>query len=134
MLDRVLVSNNPNAFPTLLLDPSDIKAAAIKHFQNIVDLSCSPFSNLRDLFPCWNACYQSLSYFEDDIYTSILASILFVKLHCCISDLYTNKAAGPSTIPYKWFKLLSDTGLKFFLKLLNFCFEHTDVSDDCVLL
>ncbi|PKY54937.1 hypothetical protein RhiirA4_427137 [Rhizophagus irregularis] len=48
VLDRVLVTNIPGN-PQLLIAPDDIHAAAVKHFQNVVGPSRSPFKSLHEL-------------------------------------------------------------------------------------
>ncbi|CAB4431671.1 unnamed protein product [Rhizophagus irregularis] len=57
--------------------------------------------------------------------------------HISISELRevillspTHKAPGPSSIPYEWFKVLSDTALEFLCELMNRCLDSSDISED----
>ncbi|CAB5388129.1 unnamed protein product [Rhizophagus irregularis] len=55
--------------------------------------------------------YSLLEQFSESLYDSIMSHISISELREVISASLTHKAFGPSSIPYEWFKLLSDTSL-----------------------
>ncbi|GBC13878.1 hypothetical protein GLOIN_2v1770668 [Rhizophagus irregularis DAOM 181602=DAOM 197198] len=74
VLDRVLVVIDSK--PTLLTDPSDIKQAAIKHFQSVVTSLLVQYSS-TDLFPPrWKRAYIPLSDIDSSLYNLVMSPIL----------------------------------------------------------
>ncbi|PKY60777.1 hypothetical protein RhiirA4_431371, partial [Rhizophagus irregularis] len=118
VLDRVLVVDLPDS-PKLLVAPEEIKAAAITHFQNVVGPSISPFDSLTTLPPRWQKRYAPLEQFQESLYDPVMAPISISELREVISLSPNHKAPGPSSIPYEWFKVLSDTALEFLCELMN---------------
>ncbi|CAB4437700.1 unnamed protein product [Rhizophagus irregularis] len=98
VLDRVLVTDIPGS-PQLLIAPDDIHAAAIKHFQNIVGPSRSPFKSLNELPERWKNRYTPLSEIDPDIYQLGDAPIDASELRAVINNSPSRKAPGPSSIP-----------------------------------
>ncbi|PKC01890.1 hypothetical protein RhiirA5_426012 [Rhizophagus irregularis] len=74
VLDRVLVVIDSK--PTLLTDPSEIKQAAIKHFQSVVTPPLFQHSSI-DLFPSrWQKAYTPISSIDSSLYNSVMSPIL----------------------------------------------------------
>ncbi|CAB4435485.1 unnamed protein product [Rhizophagus irregularis] len=105
VLDRVLVVDISDG-PKLLVAPEEIKAAAITHFQNVVE------------------------QFQESLYDPVMAHISVSELREVISLSPTHKAPGPSSIPYEWFKVLPDTALEFLCELMNRCLDSSDIPED----
>ncbi|GBC19763.2 reverse transcriptase family protein [Rhizophagus irregularis DAOM 181602=DAOM 197198] len=101
VLDRVLVVLDST--PTLLTDPSDIKQAAITHFQSIVSPPLVHYSSIASFPVQWS-----------DV----------------ISSMPNNKASGPSKISYEIIKHLSGEALDFSLLLANTCLSRGDIPAD----
>uniref|UniRef100_U9SW82 Uncharacterized protein n=1 Tax=Rhizophagus irregularis (strain DAOM 181602 / DAOM 197198 / MUCL 43194) TaxID=747089 RepID=U9SW82_RHIID len=59
-----------------------------------------------------------------------MSPISVLELRDVIIASPTHKAPGPSSIPYEWFKLLSDTSLQFFYGLMNRCLDLFDIPKD----
>ncbi|CAB4426174.1 unnamed protein product [Rhizophagus irregularis] len=129
VLDRVLVTDIPGS-PQLLIAPDDIHAAAIKHFQNIVGPSRSPFKSLNELPERWKNRYTPLSEINPDIYQLVMTPIDVSELRTVINNSPSRKAPGPSSIPYEWFKLLSADGISYLCQLMNSCLVSADIPDD----
>ncbi|CAB4440208.1 unnamed protein product [Rhizophagus irregularis] len=129
VLDRVLVTDIPGS-PQLLIAPDDIHAAAIKHFQNIVGPSRSPFKSLNELPERWKNRYAPLSEINPDIYQLVMVPIDISELRAVINNSPSQKAPGPSSIPYEWFKLLSTDGISYLCQLMNSCLVSADIPDD----
>ncbi|EXX52247.1 hypothetical protein RirG_254730 [Rhizophagus irregularis DAOM 197198w] len=108
----------------------EIKDAAISHFQNIVSPSVSPFGSLSSLPPRWQKRYSLLEQFHESLYDSVMSHISVSELCEAISASPVYKASGPSSIPYEWFKLLSDTSLQFLCELMNRCLDQSDIPED----
>ncbi|CAB4436288.1 unnamed protein product [Rhizophagus irregularis] len=94
VLDRVLVTDIPGS-PQLLIAPDDIHAAAIKHFQNIIGPSRSPFKSLNELPERWKNRYTPLSEINPDIYQLVMAPVDTSELRAVINNSPSRKAPGP---------------------------------------
>ncbi|PKY59458.1 hypothetical protein RhiirA4_482227, partial [Rhizophagus irregularis] len=129
LYDRVLVTNIPDS-PQLLIAPDDIHAAAIKHFQNIVGPSRSPFKSLNELPERWKKRYTPISEINPDIYQLVMAPIDTSDLRAVINNSPPQKAPSPSSIPYEWFKLLSNDGISYLCQLMNSCLDSADIPED----
>ncbi|CAB4403339.1 unnamed protein product [Rhizophagus irregularis] len=130
VLDRVLVVDLPES-PKLLVAPEEIKAAAITHFQNVVDLLFPRLNSLTSLPPRWKDDMLLLEAISKNLYTILLWHLFrfqnFMKL---FHFLLLNKAPGPSSIPYEWFKVLPETALDFLCELMNRCLVSSDIPED----
>ncbi|EXX61524.1 hypothetical protein GLOIN_2v1770668 [Rhizophagus irregularis DAOM 181602=DAOM 197198] len=74
VLDRVLVVIDSK--PTLLTDPSDIKQAAIKHFQSVITPPLIQYYYI-DSFPSrWQRDYTPISDIDSSLYNSVMSPIL----------------------------------------------------------
>ncbi|CAB4407464.1 unnamed protein product [Rhizophagus irregularis] len=129
VLNRVLVVDTPNC-PKLLVAPEEIKDAAIAHFQNVVGPSVSPFDSLSSLPSRWQKRYSPLEQFHESLYDPVMLPITLSELREVISLSPAHKAPGPSSIPYEWFKLLSDASLQFLCDLMNRCLDLSDIPED----
>ncbi|CAB4421413.1 unnamed protein product [Rhizophagus irregularis] len=118
VLDRVLVA------------PDDIHAAAIKHFQNVVGPSRSPFKSLNELPEQWKNRYTPIPEINQDIYQLVMAPIDNLELRTVINNSPSRKAPGSSSIPYEWFKLLSADGISYLCHLMNLCLVSADIPED----
>ncbi|CAB5396323.1 unnamed protein product [Rhizophagus irregularis] len=127
--DRVLIVDVPDGL-RLLVAPEEIKDAVISHFQNIVGPSVSLFDSLSSLPPRWQKRYSPLEQFSESLYDSVMSHISISELREVISASPAHKASGPSSIPYEWFKLLSDTSLQFLCELMNRCLDLSDIPED----
>ncbi|GET59005.1 RNA-directed DNA polymerase from mobile element jockey-like [Rhizophagus irregularis DAOM 181602=DAOM 197198] len=128
VLDRVLVVIDSK--PTLLTDPSDIKQAAIKHFQSVVTPPLVQYSS-TDLFPPrWQRAYTPLSDFDSSLYTSVMSPILTDEWKNTINSMPNNKASGPSKISYEMLKHLTGEAFNLSLVLANACLIHGDIPAD----
>jgi hypothetical protein len=116
--------------PKLLVAPEEIKDAAIAHFQNVVGPSISPFDSLSSLPERWRNRYTPLAQFHESLYDPVMTHITIQELREVISASPAHKAPGPSSIPYEWFKLLSDISLQFLCDLMNRCLELSDIPED----
>ncbi|PKC54366.1 hypothetical protein RhiirA1_477445 [Rhizophagus irregularis] len=114
----------------LWVAPEEIKDAVISHFQNIVGPSVSLFDSLSSLPPRWQKRYSPLEQFSESLYDSVMSHISISELREVISASPAHKASGPSSIPYEWFKLLSDTSLQFLCELMNRCLDLSDIPED----
>ncbi|GBC53193.1 hypothetical protein GLOIN_2v1770668 [Rhizophagus irregularis DAOM 181602=DAOM 197198] len=74
VLDRVLVVIDSK--PTLLTDPSNIKQAAIKHFQSVVTPPLVQYSSTDSFPPRWQRAYTPLSDIDSSLYNSVMSPIL----------------------------------------------------------
>ncbi|CAB4413289.1 unnamed protein product [Rhizophagus irregularis] len=129
VLDRVLVADTPNC-PKLLVAPDEIKQAAIAHFQNVVGPSASPFDSVSSLPERWRNRYSPLEQFQESLYDPVMVHVTISELREVISASPAHKAPGPSSIPYEWFKLLSETSLQFLCDLMNRCLDMSDIPED----
>ncbi|CAB5341553.1 unnamed protein product [Rhizophagus irregularis] len=120
VLDRVLITDIPGN-SQLLIALDDIHKAAIKHFQNVVGHSRSPFKTLEDLPDQWKSRYTPISSIDSNIYSMVMAPITDVELLAVINNSPGHKAPSPSSIPYEWFRLLSTEALLYLCKLMNSC-------------
>jgi hypothetical protein len=131
VLDRVLTfSDPPSSTPRLLLQPDDIKQAAIQHFQNFVQPALHAYHNTTDLPSRWQQVYEPISTINLAIYTDILSPISMDELNSVLNSLPSHKAAGPSGITYEMLKLLPDAGRSVLLNLCNQCFLQSDIPGD----
>ncbi|CAB4419464.1 unnamed protein product [Rhizophagus irregularis] len=129
VLDRVLLTDIPDC-PQLLIALDNIHAAAIKHFQNVVGPSRSPFKSLNELPERWKNRYTPISNINPDIYQLVMAPIDTSELRAVINNSPSRKAPGPSSIPYEWFKLLSTDGISYLCQLMNSCLVSADIPED----
>ncbi|CAB4406050.1 unnamed protein product [Rhizophagus irregularis] len=129
VLDRVLVVDTPNC-PKLLVDPDEIKQAAIAHFQSVVGPSVSPFDSVSSLPERWRNRYSPLEQFQESLYDPVMVHVTIPELRDVISATPAHKAPGPSAIPYEWFKLLSESSLQFLCDLMNRCLDSSDIPED----
>ncbi|PKB97396.1 hypothetical protein RhiirA5_384689, partial [Rhizophagus irregularis] len=86
ILDRVLVVIDSK--PALLTEPSDIKQAAIKHFQSVVTPPLVQHSSIDEFPPRWQRAYTPISDIDSSLYTSTLAlfkSFRFLGVWFCLS-------------------------------------------------
>ncbi|EXX58615.1 hypothetical protein RIR_jg9104.t1 [Rhizophagus irregularis DAOM 181602=DAOM 197198] len=128
VLDRVLVVLDST--PTLLTDPSDIKQAAITHFQSIVSPPLVHYSSIASFPVRWQQTYTPLSNVPASLYDPVLASISLQEWSDVISSMPNNKASGPSKISYEMIKHLSGDALDFSLLLANTCLSRDDIPAD----
>ncbi|CAB4409636.1 unnamed protein product [Rhizophagus irregularis] len=129
VLDRILVTDIPGS-PQFLIASDDIHAAAIKHFQNIVGPSRSPFKSLNELPDRWKNRYTPISTIDPQIYQLVMAPIDTSELRAVINNSPSQKAPGPSSIPYEWFKLLSTDGISYLCQIMNLCLISADIPED----
>ncbi|GET56271.1 RNA-directed DNA polymerase from mobile element jockey-like [Rhizophagus irregularis DAOM 181602=DAOM 197198] len=128
VLDRVLVVIDSK--PTLLTDPSDIKQAAIKHFQSVVTPPLVQYSS-TDSFPSrWQRAYTPLFDIDSSLYTSVMSPILADEWKNTINSMPNNKASGPSKISYEMLKHLSRKAFNLSLVLANAYLIHGDIPAD----
>ncbi|CAB4420331.1 unnamed protein product [Rhizophagus irregularis] len=128
VLDRVLVVLNSQ--PTLLTDPSDIKQAAIAHFQSVVSPPLVHYSSPASFPPRWQKAYTPLLTVSASLYDPVLAPITLQEWSDIISSMPNNKASGPSKISYEMLKHLSGDTLEFSLLLANTCLSRGDIPAD----
>ncbi|GET67111.1 hypothetical protein RIR_jg35562.t3 [Rhizophagus irregularis DAOM 181602=DAOM 197198] len=128
ILDRVLVVIDSK--PTLLTDPSDIKQAAIKHFQSVVTPPLVQYSSTESFPPRWQRAYTPLSDFDSSLYTSVMSPILTDEWKNTINSMPNNKASGPSKISYEMLKHLTGEAFNLSLVLANACLTHGDIPAD----
>ncbi|GBC53807.2 hypothetical protein GLOIN_2v1770668 [Rhizophagus irregularis DAOM 181602=DAOM 197198] len=100
VLDRVLITDI-SGNSQLLIASDDIHKAAIRHFQNVVGPSRSPFKTLDELPDRWKSRYTPISMINPDIYSMIMAPITEIELLSVINNSPHHKASGPSFIPYE---------------------------------
>ncbi|CAB4484930.1 unnamed protein product [Rhizophagus irregularis] len=79
----------------------DIHKAAIKHFQNVVGPSRSPFKTLDDLPDQWKSHYTPIPSINSNIYSIVMTPITKAELLAVINNSPRHKASGPSSIPYE---------------------------------
>ncbi|CAB5193871.1 unnamed protein product [Rhizophagus irregularis] len=128
VLDRVLVVLDST--PTLLTDPSDIKQAAISHFQSIVSPPLVRYSSITSFPARWQQAYTFLTNVSASLYDPVLAPISLQEWSAVISSMPNNKASGPSKISYEMIKHLSGEALDFSLLLANTCLSRGDIPAD----
>ncbi|EXX66240.1 hypothetical protein RirG_125730 [Rhizophagus irregularis DAOM 197198w] len=128
VLDRVLVVLDST--PTLLTDPSDIKQAAISHFQSIVSPPLTRYSSIISFPARWQRAYTPLANVSASLYDPVLAPISLQEWSTVISSMPNNKASGPSKISYEMIKHLSGEALDFSLLLANTCLSRGDIPAD----
>ncbi|GET59018.1 reverse transcriptase family protein [Rhizophagus irregularis DAOM 181602=DAOM 197198] len=128
VLDRVLVVLDST--PTLLTDPSDIKHAAVSHFQSIVSPPLTRYSSIISFPARWQQTYTPLANVSASLYDPVLAPISLQEWSTVISSMPNNKASGPSKISYEMIKHLSGEALDFSLLLANTCLSHGDIPAD----
>ncbi|GET50389.1 RNA-directed DNA polymerase from mobile element jockey-like [Rhizophagus irregularis DAOM 181602=DAOM 197198] len=128
VLDRVLVVLDST--PTLLTDPSDIKQAAISHFQSIVSPPLVRYSSITSFPARWQQAYTPLTNVSASLYDPVLAPISLQEWSAVISSMPNNKASGPSKISYEMIKHLSGEALDFSLLLANTCLSRGDIPAD----
>ncbi|EXX66355.1 hypothetical protein RirG_124600 [Rhizophagus irregularis DAOM 197198w] len=128
VLDRVLVVLDST--PTLLTDLSDIKQAAITHFQTIVSPPLVRYSSITSFPARWQQAYTPLANVSTSLYDPVLAPISLQEWSAVISSMPNNKASGPSKISYEMIKHLSSEALDFSLLLANICLSRGDVPAD----
>ncbi|EXX52504.1 hypothetical protein RirG_252520 [Rhizophagus irregularis DAOM 197198w] len=128
VLDRVLVVLDST--PTLLTNPSDIKQAAITHFQSIVSPPLVHYSSIASFPVRWQQAYTLLSDVSASLYDPVLAPISLQEWSDVISSMPNNKASGPSKISYEMIKHLSGEALDFSLLLANTCLSRGNIPAD----
>ncbi|GET61552.1 RNA-directed DNA polymerase from mobile element jockey-like [Rhizophagus irregularis DAOM 181602=DAOM 197198] len=128
VLDRVLVVLDST--PTLLTDPSDIKHAAVSHFQSIVSPPLVHYSSITSFPARWQQAYTPLTNVSASLYDPVLAPISLQEWSTVISSMPNNKASGPSKISYEMIKHLSGEALDFSLLLANTCLSRGDIPAD----
>ncbi|GBC25651.2 hypothetical protein RIR_jg41468.t1 [Rhizophagus irregularis DAOM 181602=DAOM 197198] len=128
VLDRVLVILDST--PTLLTDPSDIKQAAITHFQSIVSPPLVHYTSIASFPIRWQQAYTPLSDVSASLYDPVLVLISLQEWSDVISSMPNNKASGPSKISYEIIKHLSGEALDFSLLLANTCLSRGDIPAD----
>ncbi|CAB4416056.1 unnamed protein product [Rhizophagus irregularis] len=128
VLDRVLVVLDSK--PTLLTDPTDIKQAAVAHFQSVVSPPLTQYTS-RSSFPArWQKVYTPLVDVSASLYNPVLSPISLQEWSDVISSMPNNKASGPSKISYEMLKHLSGEALEFSLLLANSCLSRGDIPAD----
>ncbi|CAB4409418.1 unnamed protein product [Rhizophagus irregularis] len=128
VLDRVLVVLDSK--PTLLTDPTDIKQAAVAHFQSVVSPPLTQYTS-RFSFPArWQKVYAPLDNVSASLYDPVLSPISLQEWSEVISSMPNNKASGPSKISYEMLKHLSGDALEFSLLLANSCLSRGDIPAD----
>ncbi|CAB4394212.1 unnamed protein product [Rhizophagus irregularis] len=128
VLDRVLVVIDSK--PTLLTDPSDIKQAAIKHFQSVVTPPLIQYSSIDEFPPRWQRAYTPISDIDSSLYNPVMSPILEVEWKNIINSMPNNKASGPSKISYEMIKHLTGEAFNLSLVLANACLIHGDIPAD----
>ncbi|GET58995.1 RNA-directed DNA polymerase from mobile element jockey-like [Rhizophagus irregularis DAOM 181602=DAOM 197198] len=128
VLDRVLVVIDSK--PTLLTDPSDIKQAAIKHFQSVVTPPLVQYSSTDSFPPRWQRAYTPLSDIDSSLYNSVMSPILEDKWKSTLNSMPNNKASGPSKISYEMLKHLTGEAFNLSLILANACLNQGDIPAD----
>ncbi|GET56023.1 RNA-directed DNA polymerase from mobile element jockey-like [Rhizophagus irregularis DAOM 181602=DAOM 197198] len=128
VLNRVLVVIDSK--PTLLTEPSDIKQAAIKHFQSVVTPPLIQYSSIDEFPPRWQRAYTPLSDINSSLYNSVMSPILDVEWKNIINSMPNNKASDPSMISYKMLKHLTGEAFNLSLVLANACLIHGDIPAD----
>ncbi|CAB4431626.1 unnamed protein product [Rhizophagus irregularis] len=128
VLDRVLVVLDSK--PTLLTDPTDIKQAAVAHFQSVVSPPLTQYTS-RFSFPArWQKVYTPLIDVSASLYNPVLSPISLQEWSDVISSMPNNKASGPSKISYEMLKHLSGEALEFSLLLANSYLSRGDIPAD----
>ncbi|CAB4434466.1 unnamed protein product [Rhizophagus irregularis] len=89
VLDRVLVVLDSK--PTLLTDPSDIKQAAIAHFQSVVTSPLVHYSSPVSFPPRWQKAYTPISDVSASLYDPVLAPITLLEWSDIILPCLTTK-------------------------------------------
>ncbi|GET52028.1 RNA-directed DNA polymerase from mobile element jockey-like [Rhizophagus irregularis DAOM 181602=DAOM 197198] len=128
VLDRVLVVIDSK--PTLLTDPSDIKQAAIKHFQSVVTPLLVQYSSTDSFPPRWQRAYTPLSDIDSSLYNSVMSPILEDEWTSTLNSMSNNKASGPSKISYEMLKHLTGEAFNLSLILANVCLNQGDIPAD----
>ncbi|GBC53526.2 hypothetical protein RIR_jg19251.t1 [Rhizophagus irregularis DAOM 181602=DAOM 197198] len=128
VLDRVLVVIDSK--PTLLTDPSDIKQAAIKHFQSVVTPPLVQYSSKDSFPPRWQRAYTPLSDIDSSLYDSVMFPILENEWKSTLTSMPNNKASGPSKISYEMLKHLTGEAFTLSLVLANACLINGDIPAD----
>ncbi|GET59528.1 hypothetical protein RIR_jg1381.t2 [Rhizophagus irregularis DAOM 181602=DAOM 197198] len=128
VLDRVLVVIDSK--PTLLTDPSDIKQAAIKHFQSVVTPPLVQYSSTDSFPPRWQRAYTPLPVIDSSLYNSVMSPILADEWKNTLNSMPNNKASGPSKISYEMLKHLTGETFNLSLVLANACLIHGDIPAD----
>ncbi|GET52027.1 reverse transcriptase family protein [Rhizophagus irregularis DAOM 181602=DAOM 197198] len=96
VLDRVLVVIDSK--PTLLTDPSDIKQAAIKHFQSVVTPLLVQYSSTDSFPPRWQRAYTPLSDIDSSLYNSVMSPILEDEWTSTLNSMSNNKASAGNQV------------------------------------
>ncbi|GBC50785.2 RNA-directed DNA polymerase from mobile element jockey-like [Rhizophagus irregularis DAOM 181602=DAOM 197198] len=128
VLDRVLVVIDSK--PTLLTDPSDIKQAAINHFQSVVTPPLVRYSSMDSFPPRWQRVYTPLSDIDLSLYISVMSPILEDEWKNILNSMPNNKASGPSKISYEMLKHLTGEAFNLSFILANACLIHGDIPAD----
>ncbi|GET57708.1 reverse transcriptase family protein [Rhizophagus irregularis DAOM 181602=DAOM 197198] len=92
VLDRVLVVIDSK--PTLLTNPSDIKQAAIKHFQSVVAPPLVQYSSTDSFPPKWQRAYTPLPDIDSSLYNSVMSPILADEWKNTLNSMPNNKASA----------------------------------------
>ncbi|GET57893.1 reverse transcriptase family protein [Rhizophagus irregularis DAOM 181602=DAOM 197198] len=128
VLNRVLVVIDSK--PTLLTDPSDIKQAAIKHFQSVVTPPLIQYSSIDEFSSRWQRAYTPLSDIDSSLYDSVLSPILEDEWKSTLNSMPNNKASGPFKISYEMLKHLTGGAFNLSLILANACLNQGDIPAD----
>ncbi|PKB95921.1 hypothetical protein RhiirA5_404559, partial [Rhizophagus irregularis] len=128
VLDRVLVVIDSK--PTLLTDPSDIKQAAIKHFQSVVTPPLVQYSSIDSFPPRWQRAYTPLFDIDTLLYNSVFGSVFRLLLVLFITKLFPWKDLRPaiplrSILPKDLFTSMKNVrnnfGTRFLAQLVSPC-------------
>ncbi|GBC46512.2 hypothetical protein RIR_jg20581.t1 [Rhizophagus irregularis DAOM 181602=DAOM 197198] len=128
VLDRVLVVLDSK--PTFLTNPTDIKQAAVAHFQSVVSPPLTHYTSQNSFPPRWQKAYTPLSDISASLYDPVLSPISLQEWSHIISSMPNNKASGPSKISYEMLKHLFGNALEFSLLLANSCLSRSDIPAD----
>src|SRR5277367_3279635 len=92
-LDRAM-RVNADGSESLLVDPADVKAAAIDHFKTIAGLPPSYAPDMSTFPLLWRDAYLPLEHLEETIYDDLLKPVTVDEFQSVLSSLPNGKAAG----------------------------------------
>ena len=116
VLDRLLIPLGNNEFD-FTTDPTEIKNAASKHFQNIVGQPTDiPLLNDR-----WLHRYAPVTHITGNIYSSLMLPPSDEECEDVLKTMPKNKAAGPSTITYEMLQNSGTETKKLLFDLIRDC-------------
>ncbi|CAB4420691.1 unnamed protein product [Rhizophagus irregularis] len=123
ILDQVLVVLDSK--PTLLTDPTDIKQAAVAHFQSVVSPPLTQYTSRFSFSARWQKAYTPLVDVSASLYDSVLSSISLQEWSNIISSMPNNKASDPNKKDKD-----GNYALEFSLLLANSCLLRGDIPAD----